>query len=504
MDSRYEIQKEVGQGGVGVVYEAWDRQLSRQVAIKRLLPIDDDAEKEAREKNQSAVNDLLREASILSAMQHPNIIAVFDAGLDDEGAYVVMELINGEVLRDAVERGPMVEEDFVEVVEQTMDALISAHHHGLLHRDIKPRNLMFRWLPSEKFQVKLLDFGLAKFSTKPEKQTQAYEDTIMGTSAYMAPEQFEHQELDVRTDLYQLGCVFYYTLTGTLPFDGDTPADIMESHLQHRVTPLGDMRTDLKPALAEWVMSLIERQPNDRPTTAKIALRTFRHALDPNRLQAEDDTASVVIGGTSAEPTAPQFMAPGDEDLPSNHAKKWLSVTAILAALGIGAYILTLPPKDSEPSTQVLPASEPPAPDSPAPDSVVPNEVEEPAPVSVTTNDAEDPSPAAETTDAEEPAPAIPVLLASDQEAIASHLDQMATVKGTVTGTGQSRSGTSFLNFEDRHFFVVSFPSVRHFFRLDPSTLYDQKEIEITGTILAYEGRYQIKLEHPDQVKVIE
>ena len=197
-------------------------------------------------------------------------------------------------------------------------------------------------------------------------------------------------------------------------------------------------------------------------------------------------------------------MAPGDEDLPSNHAKKWLSVTAILAALGIGAYILTLPPKDSEPSTQVLPASEPPAPDSPAPDSVVPNEVEEPAPVSVTTNDAEDPSPAAETTDAEEPAPAIPVLLASDQEAIASHLDQMATVKGTVTGTGQSRSGTSFLNFEDRHFFVVSFPSVRHFFRLDPSTLYDQKEIEITGTILAYEGRYQIKLEHPDQVKVIE
>ena len=170
MESRYEIRKEVGQGGVGIVYEAWDKKLSRQVAIKRLLPLDDVAEKEAREKNQSAVNDLLREASILSVMQHPNIISVFDAGMDEKGAYVVMELIDGEVLRDAVERGPMVAEDFVEIVEQSMDALISAHHHGLLHRDIKPRNLMFRWLPSDKFQVKLLDFGLAKFSTKPEKQ----------------------------------------------------------------------------------------------------------------------------------------------------------------------------------------------------------------------------------------------------------------------------------------------------------------------------------------------
>lgn len=470
MESRYEIRKEVGQGGVGIVYEAWDKKLSRQVAIKRLLPLDDVAEKEAREKNQSAVNDLLREASILSVMQHPNIISVFDAGMDEKGAYVVMELIDGEVLRDAVERGPMVAEDFVEIVEQSMDALISAHHHGLLHRDIKPRNLMFRWLPSDKFQVKLLDFGLAKFSTKPEKQTKAYEDTIMGSSAYMAPEQFEHQELDVRTDLYQLGCVFYYTLTGILPFDGDTPADIMESHLQHRVTPLNEMRSDLEPALADWVMSLIERQPNERPTTAKIALRTFRHARNPNSVGEDSNTAAVFIGGTSEEPTTPQFMAPGEEDLPSNAGKKWLAAAVILIAFAIGGYVISLPSKDPATSAPIAPEIPP-------------------------TNQSDG--------SAEAPLE-FPILLASDQAAIASHVDQMATVKGMIEQTGQSRSGTNFLNFKDPHFFVVSFPSVRHFFRLDPSSLYDKKEIEITGTIVAYEDRYQIKLDHPDQIKVIE
>ncbi|MGY8687312.1 MAG: serine/threonine-protein kinase [Verrucomicrobiales bacterium] len=193
------------------------------MALKRLLPLDGEQKKQ-REANKSAVNDLLREASILSAMQHPNIVAVFDAGVDEIWAYVVMELIEGEILRNAVERGPLVEEDFVLVAEQTLDALISAHHHGLLHRDIKPRNLMFRWLPSDSFQVKLLDFGLAKFSTEPSKQTEAFKDTIMGSSAYMAPEQFERKLLDPRADLYQLGCVYYYALTAMLPFDGEPSA----------------------------------------------------------------------------------------------------------------------------------------------------------------------------------------------------------------------------------------------------------------------------------------
>ena len=142
----------------------------------------------------------------------------------------------------------------------------------------------------------------------------------------------------------------------------------MESHLQHRVTHLSEMRADLQPAPADWVMSLIERQPNDRPTTAKIALRTFRHARDPNRAE-EDETASVVIGGTSDEPTAPQFMVKGEEDLPSTAPKKWLAAAAILLALGIGAYVISLPPKDSETSAPVTQVQDTPTPESPAPDS---------------------------------------------------------------------------------------------------------------------------------------
>ena len=110
----------------------------------------------------------------------------------------------------------------------------------------------------------------------------------------------------------------------------------MESHLQHRVTHLSELRTDLQPALADWVMSLIERQPNDRPTTAKIALRTFRHARNPNSVGEDSNTAAVFIGGTREEPTKPQFMAPGEEDLPSNAGKKWLAAAVILIPVTLG------------------------------------------------------------------------------------------------------------------------------------------------------------------------
>ena len=469
MDTRYEIRDEIGQGGVGVVYRAWDQQLKRMVAIKRLIPLDSEAAEEKRQANQSAVNDLLREAPILSSMQHPNIVSVFDAGLDGEGAYVVMELIDGEVLRDAVEKGSLVIDDFKQVVDQTLEALISAHHHGLLHRDIKPRNLMLRWLPSEKFQVKLLDFGLAKFSSKPEKQTQAYEDTIMGSSAYMAPEQFEHKELDARTDLYQLGCVYYYALTGLLPFDGDTPADVMDSHLQHRVTPLAELRNDLPPALGDWVMKLIEREPADRPATAKAALRAFQKACNPNIALEDDDTVPIFIGAAAKEGTKPQFMLDESAEGPKPMIWKWIGAVAIAIAVGLGTYLASKR-RPSDPALAPTPALDSAQAEGDFAASAVP----------------------------------VPRIFASDIDAIRDHLDQVVTVQGTVTRTGQSAGGTSFLNFDEPHFFIVSFPSDRPAFRLDPFMLYEGKEIAITGTIVAYEDRYQIKLSHPDQVNVIE
>ncbi len=355
MESRYEIRGEIGQGGVGIVYEAWDRQLARAVALKRLLPLDLEQEEE-RQKNRSAINDLLREASILSSMQHPNIVTVFDAGVDELGSFVVMELIDGEVLRDAIERGPLMVEDFVQVVEQTMDALVSAHHHGLLHRDIKPRNIMFRWLPSDAFQVKILDFGLAKFSPTPSKQTEAYKDTIMGSSAYMAPEQFEHLPLDYRTDIYSLGCVFYYSLTGTLPFDGDSPAEMMSSHLEHGVEHLHLRRPELPEALCDWVMWLINRHPDDRPASAKEALQSFREHVkafgQQNSLLPFEEPPSVSpikANGQEDEKTKPiSYMIEGDTHEATSRSRQTALAGLALAMAVIGAMAFFLIPRGGE------------------------------------------------------------------------------------------------------------------------------------------------------------
>lgn len=445
MDHRYEIRDKLGEGGVGVVYEAWDRQLSRRVAIKRLLP----AATALPVTDDAAMQSLLREAALLSSMQHPNIVVIFDAGVDEEGAYVVMEFIEGDLLREVVNRGPLIQDDFVRVVEQTLDALVSAHHHDLLHRDIKPRNLILRWLPSDSFQVKLLDFGLAKYSPEPSQQTMAYEDTIMGSSAYMAPEQFEHGLLDARTDLYQMGCVYYFALSGELPFDGETAADVMESHLQHRVTPLEDIRPDLPEAVTTWVMKLIERYPNDRPSSAKEALLTFREAC------SHPSTSLPAL----SLPIANGDVSPPE---PSPH-RGWLHAASALVGGLLGGFIWW---GIADPNKETVASRANPSPP--------------PSPISTITIDA------------------------SDRDALEAHLGDVVTVRGRVTRAESSRRGTTFLHFPGDQFTVVSFPSDRSHFPKDPLDLYADTTIAITGRVEAYNRQFQIKLRHPDHIRVLD
>ena len=159
MSSRYEIREQIGKGGLGAVYKAFDTQLQREVAIKRVLTAGQATDEEVKE----AAGKLISEAQTLSSLNHPNIITVFDVGQDEQGGFVVMELLKGETLDETVERGVLTEEDFTEVVYQTMEALISAQANDVIHRDIKPTNIMVIWQASGKFQTKILDFGLAKY-----------------------------------------------------------------------------------------------------------------------------------------------------------------------------------------------------------------------------------------------------------------------------------------------------------------------------------------------------
>lgn len=269
MIERYKILEQLGEGGTGSVHKAWDTKLQRHVAIKVLLPA-------GERGTQGAGEDLTAEAAALSALQHPNIVAVYDLDTDGPEPFVVMEYINGETLETTVRRGALLPEDFQQIAAETLEGLIAAHKQGMCHRDIKPSNIMFHWLQDGKWQTKLLDFGLANFGLRPAQQQTAGEGTVAGSVHFMAPEQFLHQPLDVRTDLYSLGCVLYYSLTGSFPCNGATMEEVMNAHLARQVAPLAQLRPDVTPLLTDWVMWLMSRQPEERPESAAEALRVLR------------------------------------------------------------------------------------------------------------------------------------------------------------------------------------------------------------------------------------
>lgn len=296
MTERYEIRGKLGRGGIGAVYRAFDTVMGREVAIKRLLPL------EQTRLNDSANSSLKREAAALARLNHPNILTIYAFEEDQKGPYVVTELIDGENLKQTIERGALPVDDFVAIVEQTLEPMIAAHSQDLLHRDIKPANIMLQWLITGRFQIKVLDFGLAKFSQQPSRQTLDQTGSFLGSIDYIAPEQIDLKPLDARTDLYSLGCVYYYALAQRPPFEADTPAMTMRYHLDHIVTPINEIRSDIPAPLADFVMRLIARDPDHRPATASQALREFVDAR--NGISPLADTAPLTDATTAPTDTA--------------------------------------------------------------------------------------------------------------------------------------------------------------------------------------------------------
>ncbi|MCP5558333.1 MAG: protein kinase [Verrucomicrobiaceae bacterium] len=300
MNSRYQVLAPIAEGGRGSVLRAWDGNLGREVALKRIKP----GTGQAAQAAQAAIDELVREARTLSTLQHPNIVSVYDVGVDEEGAFIVMELVKGETLDDIIGRGALTERDFGSLVKQTLEGMIAAHSAGLIHLDLKPQNLMITWHASGTFQVKILDFGLATGALQAQQSTEN-QDSILGSIHFMAPEQFERAPVDVRTDLYAMGAIFYYALTQQYPFQGDTSPQVMTAHLYHKMVPLEELRPDLPAFIHQWVGWLQNRLPDDRPSSCAEALEAYR----TKRLPGVEVATAVAVAVDEA-PKIKKSLAP--------------------------------------------------------------------------------------------------------------------------------------------------------------------------------------------------
>ncbi|MEM7311873.1 MAG: serine/threonine-protein kinase [Planctomycetota bacterium] len=255
----YEFRREIGQGGMGVVFEGRDLRLDRNVAIKVLKP-----ELAAREDDRQR---FIAEARSVAAVQHPNVVTVH--AVEDAPALplIVMELLQGESLANRLNRtGSLDARESVSIAHAVANGLHAAHQHGLLHRDIKPANI---WLESTgssgETTVKILDFGLAE--TFESRAAQGH-GGFAGTPAYVSPEQARSEPLDPRTDIYSLGVVLYRLLTGELPFFGDSRSALLAAIATRRVPPIESKRPDLPESLCAFVNSMVASSPEDRPRTA--------------------------------------------------------------------------------------------------------------------------------------------------------------------------------------------------------------------------------------------
>lgn len=339
MNERYELLAPIAEGGLGTVFKARDRQLGREVAVKRIRA-------DKAEDFGGGVEVLIREAQQQSQLQHPNIVTVHDAGVDDEGGFIVMELVKGETLEDIIMRGALTLEDFDSLVKQTLEGMAAAHEQGIIHLDLKPGNLMVSWLAAGRFQVKILDFGLAKTAKTPVQQDTDDEGAMFGSVHFMAPEQFERTDVDARTDVYALGCIFYYALTQKYPFNGDTMPQVMVAHLYHRTQPLSSLRPDLPVHIAQWVEWLINRVPEERPASIAEALQVYleNNAQAAATAAAGSGTKQLLTAPAGTSSTrlvtgAPASTLPAPLPRPAKAGfPKWAAVTIPFLVIVIGGF----------------------------------------------------------------------------------------------------------------------------------------------------------------------
>ena len=261
IDGRYQLTRQVANGGMASVYEAIDTRLDRKVAVKIMHP--------HLAQDEAFVNRFIREAKAAAALSHPNIVAVQDQGWNQNGVpavFIVMELIEGHTLREYLnERGRFEIKDAINYLTPILSALAAAHDLGIVHRDMKPENI---WI-SKECRVKIADFGLARGELIGSTMT-AESSVILGSVSYLSPEQVQRGVADSRSDVYAVGIVAFEMLTGEKPFLGESPIQIAYMHVNQEIPSLRSKRKEIPEALDALILKATDRDPDKRPRSRRI------------------------------------------------------------------------------------------------------------------------------------------------------------------------------------------------------------------------------------------
>ena len=350
IDGRYRIVRKLGAGGMADVYLAHDEVLGRRVAVKVLLSRFAD--------DEQFVERFRREARAAAALNHPNIVSVYDRGTVDHTYYIVMEYLQGETLKDMIRRrGRLAPEEAIAFALQLLSAVQYAHEHGVIHRDIKSQNIMV----DQDGRVRVTDFGIARAGDPSMTEV----GSVLGTAQYLAPEQAKGQPADERSDIYAVGIVLYEMLTGGVPFRGDSAVSVALKHVNELPAEPRALVPDLPPALNQVVLKALAKNPERRYASAQQFARDLRALrsgapliadtfdLGEERTQvvaplpfASDAPTRVLAGQTQTLPASPRVGAGGGAAEPPEGGQRrhrvwpWVLLVIFLAVAGVGGYLL--------------------------------------------------------------------------------------------------------------------------------------------------------------------